>query len=146
MAALVVALAVTPWLTGCGGGGGNDFSAYCDAVKAHRDDLTNALAQGDTGLLAAIPDLEDLQSLAPDDIRDDWNTLVTALTGLQKALDEAGVKASDFTNGEPPAGITAAQRKAIVAAATKVSSTQTQQASVNVQQHARDVCHEPLTL
>lgn len=143
--ALLVAL-LAALLTGCGGGGGNDYAAYCDAVKAHQDDLTDALAKGDAGLLSAIPEFKDLRSLAPDDIRDDWDTLVTALTGLQNALDDAGVTASDFKAGKPPAGVTAAQRKAIAAAATKVSSTKVQQASVDVQQHARDVCHTPLTL
>lgn len=147
-ATLIVAqLLVAPLLLlgGCGGGG-TDYAAYCNAVKSHQSDLTDALSKGDPGLLEAIPDFEDLRSLAPEDIRDDWDTLISALKGLQKALDDAGVKVSDYAAGKPPAGLPPAQRKAIAAAATKVSSTRTQQASVNVQQHARDVCHTPLTL
>jgi len=141
---VALVLAVTPWATSCGSD--DDYSAYCDAVKAHRDGLTETLAEGDAGLLAAIPTFEDLRDQAPADIRDDWTTVVDALTGLQEALDDAGVKASDYKQGVAPKGVTAAQRKAIAAAATKVSSTTTQKASLSVQQQARDVCHTPLTL
>lgn len=143
-AALVLPLAVAPWLVACGGG--DDYSSYCDAVTAHRTELSEQLAKGDAGLLAAIPTFEDLRDQAPDDIRGDWSTLVNALTGLRKALDDAGVKPSDYHSGKPPAGVSATQRKAIAAAATKVGSAKTQAASQRVQQQARDVCHTPLTL
>lgn len=140
---LGLALAVAPWLGACGG---DDYSSYCDAVSAHRTHLSEELAKGDAGLLAAIPTFEDLRDQAPDDIRDDWTTLVNALRALRTALDDAGVKPSDYRAGKPPAGVTAAQRKAIAAAATKVGSAKTQAASEHVQQQARDVCHTPLTL
>ncbi|MEU0316823.1 hypothetical protein, partial [Nocardioides sp. NPDC006273] len=90
--------------------------------------------------------VEDLERNAPEDIRKDWKTLNTAISGLSGALKEAGVSADDFDNGEPPEGVSAAEAKKIADAATQVSSTKTQEASVRVQQQARDVCHTSLTL
>jgi len=144
LATLVAVPLLLSLLAGCGSG--DDYSAYCDAVSAHQSDLTKDFARGEAGLLAAIPAFEDLRDQAPSDIRRDWGTLITALTDLRKALDDAGVKSSDYTAGKAPTGVTAAERKAIVAAADKVSSTKVQEASQHVQQQARDVCHTPLTL
>lgn len=143
-AAVVLPLAVAPGLVACGGG--DDYSSYCDAVTAHRTELSKQLAQGEAGLLAAIPTFEDLRDQAPADIRGDWSTLVNALSALRKALDDAGVKPSEYHSGKPPSGVSPTQQKAIAAAATKVGSAKTQAASQRVQQQARDVCHTPLTL
>ncbi|GGU32197.1 hypothetical protein [Nocardioides albus] len=126
---------------------GDPIDGYCESLKGHQEELTNTLGEGDTGgLIAALPIFEDLERNAPDDIKKDWKTLNTAISGLSDALDEAGVSADDFENGEPPEGISEAEAKKVADAATQVSSTKTQEASVRVQQQARDVCHTSLTL
>jgi len=127
------------------GCGGSSIDAYCDTVKAHQTDLTNTLsAGGDGAVLKALPSMRDLRDAAPDDIRADWNQLVRALDDLRSALDAAGIAPDQYKAGKPPSGVTAAQRARITAAANEVGAAQ--QASVNVQQQARDVCHTPLTL
>lgn len=115
--------------------------------RGTEEELTNTLGEdGTSGLIAALPIFEDLERNAPDDIAKDWKTLTGAISGLSTALEDAGVSADDFENGEPPEGVSDAEAKAIADAATKVSSTKTQEASVRVQQQARDVCHTSLTL
>ncbi|MBG6096204.1 hypothetical protein [Nocardioides luteus] len=126
---------------------GDPIEGYCESLEGHQEELTKTLGEGGTGgLIAALPVFEDLESNAPDDIEKDWKTLTGAISGLRTALDDAGVSADDFENGEPPEGVGDAEAKKIADAATKVSSTKTQEASVRVQQHARDVCHTSLTL
>lgn len=139
---LVVPILATT-LTACG----DPIDDYCESLKGHQAELTKTLGEGDTsGLIAALPVFEYLERNAPEDIRKDWKTLNTAISGLSGALAEAGVSADDFENGEPPAGVSEVEAKKIADAATQVSSTKTQEASVRVQQQARDVCHTSLTL
>lgn len=126
---------------------GDPIDDYCESLERHQEELTNTLGEGGTsGLVAALPIFEDLERNAPDDIEKDWTTLTGAISGLSAALEDAGVSADDFENGEPPEGVSGAEAKKIADAATKVSSTKTQEASVRVQQQARDVCHTSLTL
>ncbi|MEP9385411.1 hypothetical protein [Nocardioides sp. KR10-350] len=142
LAVAASALALVPVLVGCGG---NDYNAYCDKVKAHQAGLTDTLGQGGDGaLIDALPALEDLRDSSPDDIRADWNQLVAAISHLKSALDAAGIKPSDYHAGRPPKGLTADQRARITAAADEIADAQ--QAAVDVQQQARDVCHTPLSL
>lgn len=126
---------------------GDPIDDYCESLKGQQKELTNTLGEGGTGgLIAALPIFEDLERNAPDDIAKDWKTLTGAISGLSTALEDAGVSADDFENGEAPEGVSDAEAKKIADAATKVSSTKTQEASVRVQQQARDVCHTSLTL
>jgi len=126
---------------------GDPIDDYCESLRGHQEQLTTTLGEdGTSGLIAALPIFEDLERNAPDDIAKDWKTLTGAISGLSAALDDAGVSADDFENGEPPEGVSDAEAKKIADAATKVSSTKTQEASVRVQQQARDVCHTSLTL
>ncbi|MFT4085208.1 MAG: hypothetical protein QM638_21715 [Nocardioides sp.] len=144
IAVAATALVLAPALVACGSGG---TSSYCSEVSDQQSKLTDTLAGGDAAaLLAALPIFTALEEKAPSDIADDWRTLVDALNGLQTALDAAGVKASDYVDGKPPAGTSAADRRSILKAADKVSTTAVQEAAVNVQQQARDVCHTSLTL
>ena len=131
-------------LAGCGGGRYDD---YCDAVKSHRDELTKTLdAGGPQALLEALPTFEDLEDRAPTDIQDDWAVLTKALTGLQDALDAAGVDPASYDPQKPPAGVTRAEQDRIAGAATAVGDGQTRAALAAVDQQARDVCHASLTL
>ncbi|MER7556468.1 hypothetical protein ABTZ46_05970 [Nocardioides sp. NPDC126508] len=142
-AQLLVLPLLATGLTSCG----DPIDDYCQSLKGHQAELTKTLGEGDTGgLIAALPVFEDLERNAPDDIAKDWKTLTTAISGLDTALDDAGVAADDFENGKPPEGVSDAEAKKIAAAATQVSSKKTQEASVRVQQQARDVCHTSLTL
>lgn len=123
------------------------FSAYCEEVERQQQPLSEAFAQGETtGLLAALPSFEKLQDEAPDDIADEWGTVVRRIAVLRDALDDAGVDPATYDPEKPPAGVTRDQRAAISAAATALASRPTQQAFQAVQQQVRDVCGTPLTL
>jgi len=127
--------------------GGDPYAGYCDRVKSHRDELTRTLdAGGPEALLKALPTFEQLRDGAPSDIADDWKTLTTALTHLQDALNAAHVDPATYDPAKPPAGVTAAERDRIAAAATEVGGDRTRAALAAVDQQARDVCHAPLTL
>ncbi|MGA8248997.1 MAG: hypothetical protein WB797_18970 [Nocardioides sp.] len=141
LAHVAATVAVLPLLAGCGG------TSYCDAVKSHQAEL-GTITQGDgrTALLRALPVFEDLRAKAPADVADDWQLLVTRITALQKALDDAHVDPTTYDPRHPPAGMTAQQRQAIRRAAAGIAAADTQQALSDVQQEVLDVCRTPLEL
>ncbi|GGR40282.1 hypothetical protein J2S40_001899 [Nocardioides luteus] len=144
LVAPLLAASLTACLTACGG---DPIDDYCTSLKDHQQELTDTLGEGGpSGLIAALPIFKDLERNAPDDIEKDWTRLTTVVGDLDAALEKAGVSADDFENGKPPEGVSQAEAKRIADAATAVSSKKTQQASVRVQQQARDVCHTSLTL
>ena len=132
--------------TGCGNPvhlitGGDAIDDYCAALNADRERFADMIAQDSpVALLDATSMFASLASKAPDDITDDWQTLLLALRGLQKALDNTGVKASDFVDGKPPASLDKAARQQIVVAADQVSASTTVDAVDAIDQEARDVC------
>ena len=126
---------------------GDRFAAYCAEVEQQQRPIGEALAQGETtGLLAALPSFEALSDVAPDDVADEWGTVVGRLTVLQDALDDAGVDPATYDPKQPPPGVTKEQRAAIAAAATGLANRETQAAFAAVQQQVRDVCGVPLSL
>jgi hypothetical protein len=129
-------------LTGCAG---DAQESYCKNVEEKAPDLARTFDVGGAqeGLLGAMPVLEDLASAAPDDVAGDWRTLLDALTGLQEALDKAGLEPGEV-DGKLPADLPAADRKALEAASVRLASPETVEAADAVDQHARDVCHVPL--
>jgi hypothetical protein len=131
-----------PLLAGCGGGQG-----YCDTVRSHQAELGTIIQSGGRGaLLQALPVFEDLQGSAPSDVADDWQLLVTRVTALRTALTDAHVDPASYDPEHPPAGLTPAQRTAILRAAAGVGAADTRQALADLQQEVLDVCHTPLEL
>ncbi|HWU21305.1 MAG TPA: hypothetical protein VN088_07260 [Nocardioides sp.] len=123
------------------------YAAYCRLVVDHRGLISAATEQGSTtGLIAALPSFRALEAGAPADIADDWAVVVAAISNLQDALAAAGVDPATYDRAHPPAGVTAEQRGAIDAAATRLDSGETRAAVSAVDQEARDVCHSPLML
>ncbi len=133
MAALAVAVLLP--LTGCGG------ASYCDALEEQRNEIADMLASGSpSALLDGLPMLRDLAEKAPDDLADEWETLIRALDGLDDAISRAGVKPADFEDGKPPAGLSVTDQKAIADAAGQIGADEVVQASSGIEQQARDVC------
>ena len=77
---------------------------------------------------------------APDDIEDEWDTLVQALRGLSDAIRESGADPGDFAAGGTPDGVSAGQLDAVQQAARELQDLRVQQAGTSIEQHARDVC------
>jgi len=127
-------------LTACGGNDG-----YCDRVQDHQAEVGSAIRNSDpTGALQLLPAFQDLRAAAPDDVRDDYQLLVTRITALRSALDDAGVDPSSYDPQHPPAGVSPTERTAIRQAAAQLAAPDVAQALVSVQQEVLDVCHTPL--
>lgn len=134
VAALVVLLA-----SACGGEPSVDD--YCGRLAEDREQIADILSAGDAGgLLDNVALFDQLRQDSPRDLRDEWDTLVTALEELRTALDDAGVEPDDFEGGEPPASLTGQQRRAVVAAADRVADPDVVAAASGIETQARDVC------
>ena len=140
--ALAVALAL-PMATACS----DSTSDYCRAVEEHQQELSEIVAGGGPdALLEALPIFEDLAAQAPQDISDEWDTIIDALQALEKALEDAGVDPATYDHENPPPDLSAAERDRIAAAADGVADPRTGTALAGVDQQARDVCKTPLYL
>lgn len=118
---------------------------YCDRVSEHQRELSEIMTdETPATLLRALPVFRSLAEDSPRDIEDDWAVVLDALTGLQEALDAAGVEPGEYDADDPPAGVTAEERKAIAGAADSLLSEETVTAFEGVHQQARDVCTTPL--
>ena len=147
VAALLTALlaAATPALGGCGED--DPFEAYCEEVEAQQAALSEDLAGGEaTGLIDALPEFERLEAKAPDDLQDEWDTVISRIGALVGALEDAGVDPASYDREKPPADLSPEDRKAIDAAARALVTPEMARALAGVEQQARDVCKTPLTL
>jgi hypothetical protein len=139
--ALAVVLVVTG-LTSCS----NDDS-YCAALKEDQRRLARLSADsakpgraGADALGDSVGLLSRLGDQAPEDVADEWETLVGALRGLSTAIDESGAAPRDFAGGTRPDGVTTGQYAAVRQAGEELRSTRVQQAAASIEQHAQDVC------
>lgn len=138
---VAVLLVAALLMTGCA----DQQEKYCDAVEDHQQELGETLGEGSPdALLKALPVFRDLAEKAPDDIRDEWRTVIDALEGLEEALQEAGVDPSTYDRDQPPDGLSEDEKDAIDAAARELTSEQTVAAFNGVDQQAKDVCGTPL--
>jgi hypothetical protein len=120
---------------------------YCAAVKDHQAELGEVLGTNTPdALLKALPIFEELADRAPEDIGDEWATVLEALRALRDALADAGVDPASYDRDHPPAGLSQADKDAIDAAARQVGSEATATAFNGVEQQAKDVCGTPLQL
>ncbi len=120
---------------------------YCDAVQDHQEELGRILGDGTPqALFKALPIFRDLADGAPEDLRDEWRTVIDALEGLQDALDDAGVDPATYDRDHPPEGLDQRDKDAIDAAARALASEATAAALSGVDQQAKDVCGTPLQI
>ncbi len=139
LALLVAALL----MTGCA----DQQEKYCDAVEDHQQELGETLGDGaPDALLKALPIFEDLADQAPEDLRDEWKTVIDAIEGLQQALEDAGVDPATYDRDHPPEGLSQDDKDAIDVAASQLTSDQTVTAFSAVDQQAKDVCGTPLQI
>jgi hypothetical protein len=120
---------------------------YCTAVEERQQALGEVLAAGgQTALLEALPMFRELADEAPSDIRDEWQTVIGALTALEEALEHAGVDPATYDRRNPPPGLSEDEKDRIDAAATELANPRTSEALSGLEQQARDVCQTPLFL
>ena len=139
-AAAVATLLLSAGLTACT----SSTESYCSQLKDDQKklerDSANAAKPGSNALGDTVSLLTGLQDKAPDDISDDWDTLVSALKNLEDAVKATGADYGDFVAGKKPPRVTDGQFNAVQQAAGELSSTRVQQAATSIQQHALDVC------
>jgi len=141
--ASLLALGLVAALAGCG----DKQASYCATLTT--DQKTFAAMQDDAsgyGLLKHRAMLHDLGDKAPDDLTDEWQTVLGAIDAFSKTLEETGVKADDFVDGKPPSGLSEDNRNKIATAASELSSDDVVQAADGIQQQAKDVCKVQLGL
>jgi hypothetical protein len=144
---LLVATGVASVLLLAPAGCGDPEKEYCNALKA--DQETFSEMQEDTSglaLLRHVTLLHRLADKAPDDLSDEWQVLLGALDSFSRTLDEVGVSPDDFSDGKPPAGLSAADRTRIANAADALSSADVVGAANGIEQQAKDVCKLQLGL
>ena len=140
----VAAALLTTLLAGCSG---DPYEDYCGVVSEKQEELSRVLGEGGPDvLLRALPIFRDLEDAAPDDIRDDWRIVVSGLTALEDALDDAGVDPATYDRDDPPEGLSQADKDAIDVAAGQLTSEATVTAFSGVDQQAKDVCRTPLQI
>lgn len=141
LTAPVAALLLT--LSGCG----DPTEDYCGALEAANKQISEMVgSDSPSALLGNLPLLRDLAEKSPTDLSDEWQTFIGALDGLDSALDDAGVKPSDFEDGKPPAGLSTADQKTIADAAGQIGTEDVAQAVAGIEQQGRDVCKVNLGL
>jgi ABC-type glycerol-3-phosphate transport system substrate-binding protein len=139
--AVAAVLAVVLLGAGTAGCGGSAEDRYCSALQSDRSEFAAMIGDGSpTALVTHLAMLERLAGKAPDDLSDEWQAFLNPIRGLRDALDRAGVKPSDYSAGKPPAGLAAADVRAITEAADKLSAAGTVEAAGGIDQQARDVC------
>lgn len=136
-------LSTGPFLVGCG----SPADRYCQAVEDHQQELTDIAAQqGAPALFEARGVYEQLAAEAPEDIRDDWDTVIEAIAGLEDTVEALDLDPATYDAKRPPQGLDRDQLDRLRAAAQELVRPETTAAMEAVQQQARDVCQTPLSL
>jgi hypothetical protein len=126
---------------------------YCETFLDSRQRLSDlagqqaeAAQQGSEGVDVVTPTLqsfEELRTLAPDELQDEWDTLVFAYRDLAEALESAGVDPADFQDGQPPEDLPPDVRRELARVAGKLDSPRVVEAANGVEGHAAQVCEDP---
>jgi hypothetical protein len=134
-------------LTACGGDGGGSGASgdYCSELKDDQAFFADFQGtNGDTSNLdEAFSRMHKLADDAPDEVAADWKTLDDALTTIEKALNEAGIKLSDLGNlqsGEVPQGVDPSKLAALLPKLQALSSSDFSAAAERISANAKDKC------
>jgi hypothetical protein len=136
-----VVLLVTGGLTSCS----SQTDQYCDTLREDQPALKRlAAGSGANQLQRTLDVFQDLRADAPEDLADEWDTVVFAWQTLAAGFRRAGVDPGDYRPGQPPAGVSKAEARDIADAAEELRSPRVLEAGRSIEQHARDVCHVDL--
>jgi hypothetical protein len=139
-------------LAACGSGdsGGDASGDYCQELKTDKAYFAD--------LSGTDPDLSQLDQVfqrmhtlaadAPDDVSSDWKTLDDAITTIETALKEAGLKPSDLAamqNGQVPPGVDPSKLAALAPKLQALSSTDVSDAATRISDNAKKTCGVDLT-
>jgi hypothetical protein len=134
-------------LTACGDDGGDKASGsggdYCSDLKAAKKEV-DAVKGGDFSDLEKTTDaMHKLAGEAPDEIKDDWETLVAGIDKLVAALKKAGLDDDDMAtlqSGQIPDGVDMAALQSLMTEIQSLDTDEFQKAGDNINKHAKDEC------
>ena len=151
--ALAGAVMLIGGLSACGGddgGGGGDGkdSDYCKDIKAASKSF-GSLSSGDTDQLdKAFATFHDLAEEAPSSIEGDWKILDDAITTIEKALKDAGLKFSDLSkmqSGEVPEGVDVSKLQGLATELQSLTGPEFTKATKAIDTHASKTCKVKLS-
>ncbi|NYG57429.1 hypothetical protein BJ980_000352 [Nocardioides daedukensis] len=140
LALALVLVLVTGVASACSESEDDRREAYCEQVKKDSAELTRITDEGgQSAFVTALPILDGLAEKSPSDLKDEWQALTNALHGLDDALKETGLEPADV-DGELPDGLSAAERRTVIGAASVLASDEVLAATEGIEQHALDIC------
>jgi hypothetical protein len=154
LSSVVLAASLVAGCGSSGDGGSSSSGSYCKDLKKAKDtfDTLDGSSPDLNKFDDAIATLHKLADEAPSKIDKDWKALDGALTTMEKALADAGLKASDLgkiTAGQLPDGMTAEELQASVpklqAAFSGMDTQKVKDATSAIEKHAKSTCKVDLT-
>jgi phage-related minor tail protein len=141
--ALATAALVAATLAGCGGSDDGPDSEYCKDLKAASTQFDSLSSNNVSKLDEAFKTFHTLADEAPEEVKDDWTTLDKGIVQVEKALQEAGLKFSDFAElqeGKMPEGVDVTKLQGLASEFQKLDSAEFEKSSKAIEKHAKDVC------
>jgi 5'-deoxynucleotidase YfbR-like HD superfamily hydrolase len=133
-------------LTACGDDSGDEAGGsgdYCKDLKSAKKEV-DALQNGDFSSLEKTTDaMHDLADEAPDEIKDDWETLIAGVDKLVAALKKAGLDDADMAglqNGQMPEGADLDTLQDLMNEVKELATPEFQKAGDTINKHAKDEC------
>ena len=139
-------------LAACGsdGSGTSSSGSYCDELKADKTYFeslsgSNADLSNFDQVFAKVHTLADH---APANVADDWKTLDAAITTIETALKEAGLKPSDLAgiqNGQIPPGADLSKLQDLAPKLQSLNTSDVSDAAKNISDDAKKSCNVDLS-
>jgi hypothetical protein len=147
------ALALTaPLLGACGSNGSSSSSgSYCDELKADKSYFDGISGNSNSDLSSLDQVFQRMHTLAadaPDSVSDDWKTLDGAITTMENALKDAGLKPSDLASlqsGKIPPGVDPSKLASLAPKLQSLSSSDVSTAAKNIAADAKKNCNVDLS-
>lgn len=132
-AAVVLLLA----LVGCS----SQEERYCDALEDEESALAEAAESGSGDVLTpTLASFQRLREAAPEELADEWDTVVRAWESLAEAAEAAGVDPSTYDPEAPPDGVSRDEARRLTDVAEALQSARVVQAAKGIEDHARQAC------
>ncbi len=124
--------------------------SYCDELKADKTyfESLNGSNADLSNFDQVFAKVHTLAADAPDNVADDWKTLDGAVTTIESALQEAGIKPSDLAGiqkGQIPQGADLSKLQQLLPKLQSLNSTDVSDAAKNISDDAKKSCGIDLT-
>jgi hypothetical protein len=139
--ALAGATAMLGGLTACGGGSEQTTTEqYCASVKTAQQELKTLRGGNPSNVQKAFDRMQDLADQAPPAVADEWRTLDGAFTGVEQALQKAGLGFGDLADPQSLRSLAPQQARELTEQAQRLGAQKFATASQAIQQHAQKAC------